>query len=52
MSFLTFIVGWNHYVQNGFETFNVGFMAMTPLTAFILTSVWLKTRPEDDSENP
>lgn len=51
MSLLTFVVGWNHYVQNGFQTFNVGFMAMTPITTFILTSVWLKRRSDDESEN-
>jgi len=47
-SLLTFMVGWNHMLQNGLETFNIGFMAMTPITTFILTLVWLKTRLEDD----
>jgi len=50
-SLLTFMVGWNHMLQNGPETFNVGFIAMTPITSFILVCVWLKTRLEDDFED-
>ena len=49
-SFVTFMVGWNHLQDNGFATFNIGFMALTPLTGFILTIIWLKSQPEEQEE--
>jgi hypothetical protein len=51
-SFLTFMVGWNHMQDNGFETFNVGMMAFTPFIAFVLGYDWVRQmdlRDEEDS---
>lgn len=51
-SFLTFMVGWNHMQDNGFETFNVGMMAFTPTIAFVLGLDWARQmdlRGEEDS---
>ena len=43
-SLLTFMVGWNHFLEFGGSWFGVAFMSMTPITVFILTLMWLRER--------
>ena len=38
--FFTFMVGWNHMQDKGFEIFNIGMMAFTPVTGLILGYDW------------
>ena len=49
-SFLSFMVGWNHMQDNGFETFNVGMMAFTPFIALVLGYDWAKQMDKKDEE--
>ena len=49
-SFLTFMVGWNHYQEHGFEIFNVGMMAITPVLAFILGYDWASEQARKEEE--
>lgn len=44
------MVGWNHMQDNGFETFNVGMMAFTPIITFVLGFDWARQMDLRDEE--
>jgi hypothetical protein len=41
-SFITFMIGWGHFFDHGFEIFNIGFMAMTPIISIVLTTIYIR----------
>ena len=51
-SFFTFMIGWNHYQENGFDIFNVGMMAITAILAFVFGFDWAseQTRKMEEEE--
>jgi hypothetical protein len=43
-SLLTFIVGFGNFIEKGLNIFSLGFMSMTPVIAFVMTSLHLKKK--------
>ena len=41
-SFITFVIGFNHYKAEGVDIFGFGFMGMTPIISFVLATIWLR----------
>ncbi len=50
VSYITFQLGWSHYLDNGFDAFNLGFMALTPVITIFLTLFYLRSADKKDED--
>lgn len=48
---LSFIVGFNYTMNNGFSLFGIGFVLVWPITVFLLTTAYLKIKDKKEGNN-